>query len=93
MILRWNHTAQNHDNFGYTLALKFSHNFRNQRAVCSRLRGYADDMDIIFNRLAYCISRRLKQWTDINVETQVGKRRSYYASSSIMSILAQFCHQ
>ena len=50
-------------------------------------------MNVVLGRLARCFLGSLKQWADIHVKTDIGKRRSDYFGTAIMAVLTQFDYQ
>src|SRR5581483_5306722 len=47
---------------------------RNQRLVSTRLRRHADDVDVVFDRLARDLLRRLEERADVDVEAEIRER-------------------
>lgn len=68
IILRRNHATDEHHNVVRALRLQRLDEFGHQRFVASRQGGNANGMDVIFNRLARCLRRRLEERADIHVK-------------------------
>src|SRR5207248_733201 len=75
------------------LALQRLDQRRHQRLVRRRLARYADDMDIVLDRLAGGFFRRLEQGPDIDVEADIGKGGGDDLGAAVMAVLAELDDQ
>src|SRR5439155_6279785 len=75
------------------LALQRLDQRRDEGLVAGRLARYADDVDVVFNRLASGLLRGLEQWADIDVEADIGKGGGDDLGAAVVAVLAQFGHQ
>ena len=50
-------------------------------------------MHVVFYRMASRFRRCTEQWTDVDVEPEIGKRRGDYFLTSVVSVLAHLGDQ
>src|SRR5439155_20256994 len=75
------------------LALQRLDQRRDEGLVAGRLARYADDVDVVFNRLASGLLRGLEQGADIDVEADIGKGGGDDLGAAVVAVLAQFGNQ
>ena len=52
----------------------------------------SQNMDIILSGLASCLARRLEQWANVYIKTEIGKAGSNHLSTPVVAILPKFCN-
>src|SRR3546814_9123395 len=82
-----------HDDVVGALALQSLGGLRHQSLVAGRLAGDADDVDVVFDRLAGGFLRGLEQRADVDVEADVGEGGGDHLGAAIVAVLAQLHHQ
>jgi hypothetical protein len=64
-----------------------------QRQVAGGQRADADDMDVVLDRLAGGLLRRLEQRADIDVEAEVGEGGGDHLLAAVVAVLAHLGDQ
>src|SRR3546814_18082655 len=82
-----------HDDVVSALALQGLGELRHQSLVAGRLAGDADDVDVVFDRLAGGFLRGLEQRADVDVEADVGEGGGDHLGAAIVAVLAPLAHQ
>src|SRR5262249_24279422 len=93
VILRRYDTSANDHNVVATLLFEFVFQFWHECRVSSGEGGHSENMDVVFHRLPGRFGRRSEQWPNVDVETEVGKRRRDHFLAAVMSVLAVFGNQ
>ncbi len=50
-------------------------------------RRYAENMHVVFDRLAGGFGGRREQWTDVDVETEIGEGRGNHLLAAVVAVL------
>jgi hypothetical protein len=85
-------TADDHD-VVRSFLLQAGNHLRDQCLVTSGLGGDADNVHIVFDRFANRFVRRLKEWSDVDVETDIGEGRRDHLGAAVVPVLAEFADQ
>src|SRR3546814_6968845 len=78
-----------HDDVVSALALQSLGELRHQSLVAGRLAGDADDVDVVFDRLAGGFLRGLEKRADVDVAADVGEGGGAHLGAAIVAVLAQ----
>ena len=93
VILRRNDTATDDDDVVGAFLFQAIDDLRDQRFVSRGLRGDADHVHVVLDRLAHRLVGGLKKRSDIDVETDIGKRRGDHLGTAIVSVLTELADQ
>src|SRR5690554_885856 len=93
VILLWDYTSGNNEDFGASHFFKRLDNGWNKRFVTARQRRNPEYMHIVFNSLFGGFLRRLKQRADIHIKTDVGECGGDHFCPPVMAVLTHFCNQ
>ncbi len=93
VILRRHHTTDDDHNVAASLFGELGLEFRHESEVRCGERRDAEDMNVVFHRLAGGFRRRREQRTNVDVEAEVGKGGGDDLLATIMAILADLGDQ
>src|SRR5204863_3286534 len=85
--------AAHHQDVAGAFALQRLDQGRDERLVRRRLARHADDVDIVLDRLAGGLFRRLEQRPDIDIEADIGKGGGDDLGAAVVAVLAELDDQ
>jgi hypothetical protein len=93
VVLWWNDAPDHDEDVLSALISKGLLQLGYEREMSCGEGARSDDMNVVLDRLLRAFLRRLEKWSDVDVETQVGKGRGDDLLTSVVSILAHLGHQ
>src|SRR5262245_18638092 len=93
VVLRWNDPADRDHDVARTEPLELPDHLRDERLVTARLRGHADHVDVVLDRLARDFLGRLEERAHVDVEAQIGERGGDHLGAAVVTILADLGDQ
>src|SRR5262245_2528820 len=93
VVLCRNDPADRDHDVARTEPLELPDHLRDERLVTPRLRGHADHVDVVLDRLARHLLGRLEERAHVDVEAQIGERGGDHLGAAVVTVLTDLGDQ